>query len=119
MQKFAKAGSESWTALTAALAESRAAFDKANKAAWDKLPPDLQAIVAKNINAAGVKERADVAELNASLQKDLASKGMVFNATNAALFRDHLRKANFYSDWKAKFGDEGWAVLERSVGKLS
>src|ERR1700743_3618078 len=91
----------------------------ANKKAWDKLPPDLQAIVSKNINAAGVKERADVADLNASLQKDLASKGMVFNATNATLFRDHLRKANFYSDWKAKFGDEGWAVLERSVGKLS
>jgi hypothetical protein len=35
LQKFAKAGSESWTALTAALAESRAAFDKANRAAWD------------------------------------------------------------------------------------
>jgi len=91
----------------------------ANKKSWDKLPPDLQAIVAKHINAAGVKERADVAELNASLQKDLAAKGMVFNATDAAPFRDQLRKANFYSDWKAKFGDEGWGVLERSVGKLS
>jgi len=91
----------------------------ANKKAWEKLPADLQAIVAKHINAAGLKERADVAELNASLQKDLAAKGMVFNATNANLFRDHLRKANFYSDWKAKFGEDGWAVLERSVGKLS
>ena len=91
----------------------------ANKKAWDKLPPDLQAIVAKNINAAGVKERADVAELNASLQKDLTAKGMVFNSTKADLFRDHLRKAGFYNEWKAKFGDEGWAVLERSVGKLS
>ena len=91
----------------------------ANKKAWDKLPPDLQAIVSKNINAAGLKERADVAELNASLQKDLTAKGMVFNATKADLFRDHLRKAGFYSEWKTKFGDEGWAVLERSVGKLS
>jgi len=91
----------------------------ANKKAWEKLPADLQAIVAKHINEAGVKERADVAELNAGLQKDLAAKGMVFNTTSAAAFRDHLRKANFYSDWKAKFGDEGWAVLERSVGKLS
>jgi TRAP-type transport system periplasmic protein len=91
----------------------------ANKKAWDRLPPDLQAIVAKNINAAGVKERADVAELNAGLQKDLAAKGMVFNATNATLFRDHLRKANFYSEWKSKFGEEGWAVLERSVGNLA
>jgi tripartite ATP-independent transporter DctP family solute receptor len=91
----------------------------ANKAAWEKLPPDLQAIVARHINAAAVKERADVAELNASLQKDLASKGMVFNAPKADAFREHLRKAGFYAEWKGKFGDEGWAVLERSVGKLS
>src|SRR5438270_5492788 len=65
----------------------------ANKKAWDKLPPDLQAIVAKNVNAAGVKERADVAELNAGLQKDLAAKGMLFNTTRADAFRDQLRKA--------------------------
>jgi TRAP-type C4-dicarboxylate transport system substrate-binding protein len=91
----------------------------ANKKAWEKLPADLQAIVAKNINAAGMKERTDVAELNANLQKELTAKGMVFNATKADAFRDHLRKAGFYSDWKAKFGEEGWAVLERSVGKLS
>ncbi|MGN6526558.1 MAG: TRAP transporter substrate-binding protein [Burkholderiaceae bacterium] len=91
----------------------------ANKKAWEKLPPDLQAIVARHINAAGVKERADVAELNAGLQKELTAKGMVFNATNADAFRAHLRKAGFYSEWKGKFGDEGWAILERSVGKLS
>jgi TRAP-type C4-dicarboxylate transport system substrate-binding protein len=91
----------------------------ANKKAWEKLPADLQAIVAKHINAAGMKERVDVADLNANLQKDLAAKGLAFNATNATLFRDHLRKAGFYSDWKSKFGEEGWAVLERSVGKLS
>lgn len=35
LQKLARAGGESWTALTAALAESRAAFDKANQAVWD------------------------------------------------------------------------------------
>ena len=38
-----------------------------------------KAIVARHINAAGLQERADVAELNAGLQKDLASKGLVFN----------------------------------------
>jgi hypothetical protein len=35
LQRLAKAGSESWTALNAALTESRAAFDRANKTAWD------------------------------------------------------------------------------------
>ena len=35
LQKLAKAGSESWTALNAALTESRAAFDRANQKAWE------------------------------------------------------------------------------------
>ena len=35
LQKLTQAGSESWTALSAALAESRKAFDRANQAAWD------------------------------------------------------------------------------------
>ncbi len=91
----------------------------ANKRSWEKLPADLQAIVAKHINAAGLKERADVAELNANLQKDLATKGMAFNPTSADAFRAQLRKAGFYNEWKGKFGDEGWAILERSVGKLA
>src|ERR1700758_4887849 len=81
-----------------------------NRRAWQALPDDIRTIVAKHVNDAAVKERADTEKLNASVKKDLAAKGMVFNATNANLFRDHLRKANFYSDWKSKFGDEGWAV---------
>jgi hypothetical protein len=35
LQKLAKAGSESWSALSAGLAESRAAFDRAKQTAWD------------------------------------------------------------------------------------
>jgi hypothetical protein len=35
LQKLKQAGSESWTALSGALAESRRAFDQANQKAWD------------------------------------------------------------------------------------
>ena len=35
LQKLKQAGSESWTALSDALAESRKAFDQANQRAWD------------------------------------------------------------------------------------
>jgi hypothetical protein len=35
LQKLTRAGSESWGALGGALAESRAAFDRANQVAWD------------------------------------------------------------------------------------
>jgi hypothetical protein len=37
MQKLKQAGGESWTALSAALLESRKAFDQANQKAWDAL----------------------------------------------------------------------------------
>ena len=37
LQKLRQAGGESWTALSAALTESRKAFDRANQQAWDAL----------------------------------------------------------------------------------
>ena len=91
----------------------------ANGRAWERLPADLRAIVSKHINAAGMKERVDVAELNATLQRELAGKGLVFNPTKAEPFRGQLRKAGFYAQWKAKYGEEAWAILERSTGKLA
>jgi tripartite ATP-independent transporter DctP family solute receptor len=91
----------------------------ANKAAWEKLPPDLREICAKHINAAGLNERADVAALNASLQKDLAEKGMVFNAAKSDTFRNKLRAGGFYAEWKGKYGNEAWALLEKHSGKLA
>ncbi|HEX7750572.1 MAG TPA: TRAP transporter substrate-binding protein, partial [Bordetella sp.] len=33
--------------------------------------------------------------------------------------RDALRKAGFYTEWQKKYGDKAWALLEKSVGKLS
>ncbi len=90
-----------------------------NKAAWERLPQDMRTIVAKNIDAAGVKERDDVARLNANLQQDLAGKGLTFNKPDAGAFRDKLRTAGFYTEWKGKYGDEAWSILEKSVGKLT
>jgi tripartite ATP-independent transporter DctP family solute receptor len=91
----------------------------ANRRAWERLPEDLRAVVAKHINAAGLKQRADVAALNAGLQKELTDKGMVFNQPAADSFRDRLRRAGFYTEWRGKYGDEAWALLERFSGKLS
>jgi TRAP-type C4-dicarboxylate transport system substrate-binding protein len=91
----------------------------ANKDAWEGLPDDVRAIVAKNVNAAGVKERGDVEKLNATLQQQLAAKGLVFNQPDAAPFRNKLRSAGFYTEWKNKYGEEAWGILEKSVGKLA
>ncbi|MDQ3558802.1 MAG: TRAP transporter substrate-binding protein, partial [Pseudomonadota bacterium] len=88
----------------------------ANKRAWERLPEDLREIVARNINAAGMAEREDVAALNATLKDELTAKGMTFSEPDPAPFRDKLRQAGFYSEWKTTFGDEAWAILEKAVG---
>jgi TRAP-type transport system periplasmic protein len=89
-----------------------------NKKSFDRLPPDLKAIVASNVNAAGLKQRDDVRKLNDSLLGDLKAKGMVVNTTNADAFRAKLRSANFYAEWHKKFGEEAWSLLEKYTDKL-
>jgi tripartite ATP-independent transporter DctP family solute receptor len=91
----------------------------ANGRAWNGLPADLQTIVSNAINEAGVKQREDIKALNATVQKDLESKGLAFNRTNPDSFRAKLRDGGFYSEWKGRFGDEAWGLLEGAVGKLA
>src|ERR1700757_3371394 len=91
----------------------------ANRRAWEAVPTDMRAIVARHINAAALNERVDVAKLNAGLQQDLAAKGLAFNQPTVAPFRDKLRSAGFYAEWKGKYGEQAWDLLEKAVGKLS
>ena len=88
-----------------------------NRRAWSALPEDLQAIVSRNFNGSGMAQRQDVMTLNQSLRGDLEAAGMTFNEVDPAPFAQKLREAGFYAEWKAKFGDEAWAILERSVGR--
>jgi hypothetical protein len=44
---------------------------------------------------------------------------MIFNQAKTDTLRDKLRKAGFYAEWKAKYGDEAWAILEKFSGKLA
>lgn len=91
----------------------------ANGRAWRGLPPDLQKIVAGAINDAGMQQREDIKALNLSVQKDLEAKGLAFNQPAPDSFRAKLRESGFYSEWKGRFGDEAWGLLEGAVGKLA
>ena len=88
----------------------------ANKRAWERMPEDVREIVAKNINEAAVKERADVAELNATVRGELEGHGMVVNEPDTSSFRQKLADAGFYAEWKKNYGDDAWAILEKAVG---
>jgi tripartite ATP-independent transporter DctP family solute receptor len=90
-----------------------------NKNAWNKIPPRLQEIAAKNFNEYAVLQRKDIAEMNSQLRKSLEEKGMVFNSADPASFRDKLRSSNYYANWRKEFGDDAWALLEKFSGKLA
>jgi len=91
----------------------------ANAGSWSKLPPDLQEIVGRNINAAALRDREDIAKLNSSLADGLKAKGMVTNTPDPASFRAALKSAGFYAEWKEKLGAEAWALLEKYTGALA
>ena len=91
----------------------------ANKRGWDRMPKDIQEVIASNWNDAALKQRADVRELNNSLQGELEKRGMVFNKADAGPFQAKLRDGGFYAKWKKEFGEDAWALLERYTGKLA
>lgn len=91
----------------------------ANKKSFERLPKDLQEIVTRNVNEAGMKQRVDVKALNDSLATEMKSKGLQFNDTDNEAFRTKLRSAGFYAEWHKKFGEEPWALLEKYTGKLA
>jgi tripartite ATP-independent transporter DctP family solute receptor len=90
----------------------------ANRANWEALPEGIRNVVTKYINEAALAQRTDVAKLTEGLQTTLAGRGMKFNVVDPAPFRNKLKSAGFYTEWKGKFGDAAWATLESSVGGL-
>jgi TRAP-type transport system periplasmic protein len=91
----------------------------ANGKMWNGLPADVRDVIAKNLNASALEQREDIAKQNATFKADLTSKGMEFFAVDQKPFRAKLEAAGFYKEWRGKYGDEAWAVLEKYAGKIS
>jgi TRAP-type transport system periplasmic protein len=91
----------------------------ANGKAWQGLPADLRDVIAKNLNQSARDQREDVKKANDTLQADLTSKGLEFIKVDPAPFRTKLQSAGFYKEWRGKYGDEAWAVLEKFTGPIS
>jgi TRAP-type transport system periplasmic protein len=90
----------------------------ANADLWKRLPADVQAVLAKHLNGSALKERADIAEANITLRKDLEAKGLTFTSVDTEAFRQALNVNGFYARTRAKFGEEAWTLLESFTGRL-
>jgi tripartite ATP-independent transporter DctP family solute receptor len=91
----------------------------ANGRLWSRIPDALKDIIAKNIKQATMEERVAIRGLNDSVRGDLLAKGLVFNTPPSRPFRNKLTSAGFYEQWRGKFGEQTWSLLERYTGKLS
>jgi len=91
----------------------------ANGKVWNGLPADLRDIIAKNLNESAIVQREDIAKQNATFKADLTAKGMEFSPVDQKPFRAKLEASGFYKEWKGKYGDEAWSVLEKYTGAIS
>jgi tripartite ATP-independent transporter DctP family solute receptor len=90
-----------------------------NRRAFDRLPADAQTIVNTEFSAAAMAERLDIATLNGDVRGTLEKHGLAFNDVDTVAFRAALKDAGFYKEWRGKYGEDAWRVLEDSVGAVS
>jgi len=91
----------------------------ANGAAYQRLPKDLQEILARNLDAAAVAERADVADGETALKAQLQTQGETIIVPDRKSFRAVIQHAGLYAQWRDTYGAEPFALLEKAVGKLA
>jgi tripartite ATP-independent transporter DctP family solute receptor len=85
---------------------------------WKTVPQDMQQVMQKHFNGAAKKQRDDIVQANTEYRKNLESKGLTFNTTQAEAFQASLAKTSFYRDAKAKFGDQAWSLLQKYAGNI-
>ncbi len=90
-----------------------------NPDAWKALPPDVQAVVERNLSKYALLQRRATQLRNDTLAEKLARRGMAINRADTSGFRTKLSSSGFYTRWKGKFGEQAWSLLEKSSGKLA
>ena len=91
----------------------------ANGAAYQRLPKNLQEILARNLDEMAMLERADIADGEAELQTKLKTQGQTIVTPDRKSFRAVIQRAGLYAQWRDTYGREPFALLEKAVGKLA
>ncbi|MFY9781508.1 MAG: TRAP transporter substrate-binding protein [Candidatus Baltobacteraceae bacterium] len=90
-----------------------------NQDVWNKFPPDVQKIVARELNLGALRARVDTDLLTRSTRDKLTRRGMAFNEVDIPSFKAKLVASGYYQRWKAEFGPTAWAALEKYANKLA
>src|SRR3954451_19996799 len=107
---------QKYIALTGHIWDGHYIFTNGKK--WTAMPEEVRAAITKGLTEAALKEREGIQRLNAELVASITKAGVTFNTPDKKPFRDVLKTAGFYADWKGKFGAEPWARLEKYTAPL-
>ena len=88
-----------------------------NRAAFERLSADLREVVRTAFNNEALTQRTEVEKVDAATVTKLEARGLKIARPDPASFQEMLRRNHYYADWKAKFGDEAWNLLQRSTAK--
>jgi tripartite ATP-independent transporter DctP family solute receptor len=91
----------------------------ANGKVWSGIPKDVQALIQKHFDASAVLQRQDIANANANVEKALREKGMEVVEVDTAAFRAKLQSAGFYKEWRGRFGEDAWKLIEKVTGPIA
>lgn len=89
-----------------------------NPGNFKQLPAKDQELIEATITESALVQREDVLKANQELKSRLEGQGMTFVTPDPAPFRRNLIKAGFYSEWRKRFGEEAWGLLEKYSGPL-
>jgi tripartite ATP-independent transporter DctP family solute receptor len=103
VQKYVSLSSHSWEGT----------MILSNTAAWNRLPADMRNIVSRVFNAQGLIQRQRSEDLVNSLRASLGEKGVAFVEPDRNGFKELLRSAGFYKEWRERMGQPAWSVLGR------
>ena len=89
----------------------------ANRAFWDGLPGDVQAVIDRHVQKHAQRQRTYTDGFNRELETILAERGIRFNKADTDSFRAKLG-AGFYRRWRGQLGETAWRLLEVEIGHL-
>ena len=90
-----------------------------NADAIGRLPRNLRELVERTFHEYAVIERNAIQQLDVRLADKLKADGVTVTAVDSSVFKAATRSAGLYAKWRAQYGNEAWALLEQSVGRLT
>ncbi|EYS93216.1 ABC transporter substrate-binding protein [Cupriavidus sp. SK-4] len=108
VQKFCSMTAHTW--------DGHFIFGNAKK--FQTLPREVQASLTTRFTAAALKQREDIARVDVEARAEMTRLGITFNQPDPAPFRKLLQQGGFYAEWRRKYGEEAWLMLEKYTGPL-